>query len=90
MFLKKYPDMPELYDLVFQPNKIITNPLIVDKKKIGIDGDHEVHYNDISAAAYEEFEVIKINKYQNKQDRTLGIDLYNIYNDLPKKSRSIQ
>ena len=31
-----------------------------------------------------EFEVIKINKYKSKQIRTLGIDLYNLYNDLPK------
>jgi hypothetical protein len=32
----------------------------------------------------QEFEVIKINQYKSKQVRTLGIDLYNLYNDLPK------
>jgi hypothetical protein len=31
--------------------------------------------------------VVKINKYKSKQVRTLGIDLYNLYNDLPKTTK---
>ena len=44
----------------------------------------EYIFNDISAGVFQEFDVVKINKYKSKQERTLGIDLYNIYNDLPK------
>ncbi len=41
-------------------------------------------FNDFTAGAYQEFDVIKINKYNTKQERILGIDRYHIYNDLPK------
>ena len=44
----------------------------------------EYIFNDKTAAVFQEFEVVKINKYKSKQERTLGIDLYNLYNDLPK------
>jgi hypothetical protein len=44
----------------------------------------EYIFNDISAGMFQEYDVVKINKYKSKQERTLGIDLYNIYNDLPK------
>ena len=44
----------------------------------------EYIFNDISAGVFQEFDVIKINKYKSKQERTVGIDLYNLYNDLPK------
>ena len=52
----------------------------VENEEIG----REYIFNDISAGVYQEFEVVKINKYKTKQERTLGIDLYHIYNDLPK------
>ena len=45
----------------------------------------EYFFNDISAGLYQEFEVVKINKYKNKQERILGIDMYNLYNNKPKK-----
>lgn len=44
----------------------------------------EFVFNDFTAGAYQEFDVIKINKYNTKQERLLGIDRYHIYNDLPK------
>ena len=45
----------------------------------------EYVFNAISAGKYQEFKVIKINKLKSKQERILGIDLYNIYNNKPKK-----
>jgi hypothetical protein len=56
----------------------------IQKLKTEDEIGREYIFNDISAGVYQEFEVIKINKYKNKQERTLGIDLYNIYNDMPK------
>jgi hypothetical protein len=45
----------------------------------------EFIYNEITAGMLEEFPVIKINKYNNRQERILGIDMYNLYNNMPKK-----
>lgn len=56
------------------------NKLKQEEEEIG----REYIFNDISAGLYQEFEVVKINKYKSKQERTLGIDLYNLYNELPK------
>jgi hypothetical protein len=56
------------------------NKIKTEQDEIG----REYIFNDISAGVFQEFEVIKINKYKSKQERTFGIDLYNIYNDLPK------
>lgn len=41
-------------------------------------------FNDFSASQFKEYEVIKINKYNTRQERLLGIDRYHIYNNLPK------
>ena len=48
----------------------------------------EYVFNAISAGKYQEFKVIKINKLKSKQERILGIDLYNIYNNKPKKNKN--
>lgn len=40
-------------------------------------------FNDITASQYQEFEVVKINKYNVKQERLLGIDRYYLYNNFP-------
>lgn len=40
----------------------------------------KVHYDEISAARYEQFEVIKVNAKGKKQNRILGIDSHKIYN----------
>jgi hypothetical protein len=45
-------------------------------------------FNEISGGLYQEFEVIKINKYKNKKKRILGIDMYNLYNNLPKNNNN--
>lgn len=53
-------------------------------------GEKVYIYNDISAGKLQEFEVIKTNKFNVKQERMLGIDLYYIYNNIPKnKSNGI-
>ena len=53
----------------------------IDEKNGG-----EYIFNEISAGKLQEFEVVKINKYQNRQERILGIDMYNIYNTFPNKN----
>lgn len=54
------------------------------------DQGREYIFNDFTAGAYQEFDVLKINRYKAKKERTLGIDRYHIYNDLPKtKEKSI-
>ena len=52
------------------------------------DDNKEYVFNPILAGKYQEFEVIKINKLKNKQERILGIDLYNIYNSKPKNNKN--
>lgn len=49
----------------------------------------EFIFNDFNAGVYQEFTVVKINKYKSKQERVLGIDLYNLYNDLPKNKQNM-
>lgn len=53
-------------------------------EEIEDDQGREYVFNDFTAGAYQEFDVIKINKFNTKQERVLGIDRYHIYNDLPK------
>jgi len=50
--------------------------------------ESESRFNEISGGLYQEFEVLKINKYKIKKKRILGIDMYYLYNNLPKKSNS--
>ena len=50
--------------------------------------EKEYVFNDASAGVYKEYEVIKINRYNNKQERILGIDLYNLYNHKPYNKKS--
>lgn len=49
------------------------------------DTGKEYIYNDQLVGLYQEFPVNKIYKSKPKQERTLGIDLYNLYNLIPKK-----
>lgn len=89
--LKKYTDAPESksfnnVNLSMKNNEIssyigsnINNNLNNDE-----DQGKDFVFNDFTAGAYQEFEVIKYNKYNNEQERILGIDRYHIYNDLPK------
>lgn len=41
-------------------------------------------FNDVTAGIYQEFEVYKVKKDNTRQERVIGIDMYNFYNSLPK------
>ena len=97
--MKKFPDAPEsrsvpvnFNNLLYGGNnKNIELPSTINNKSdIGKgtpeeeDQGKEYVFNDFTAGAYQEFDVVKINKYNQKQDRLLGVDRYHIYNDLPK------
>ena len=74
---KKFPDVPD--------NVNVTT----ENKKESEGSDEKVYiFNDISAGKLQEFEVIKINKFNSKQERILGIDMYYIYNNLPKNKQN--
>ena len=59
--------------------------LYYNSKENNEDKNNGFYFNEISAGLYQEFEVIKINKYNQRRERILGIDMYKIYNNLPKK-----
>lgn len=61
--------------------KKVSNYLRAKKAKaeIAIDPD-SILFNDISAAVYEEFKVVKKNKWGKFQTRMIGVDLTKIYN----------
>ena len=88
LYTKKFADVPNLsqisqsYRLNLSENS--------RKSKLNEDNNNynEYIFNETTAGVYQEFEVIKINKYGNRQERTLGIDMYNLYNDMPKKNGS--
>ncbi len=91
MFYKKFPDAPESLSYSQYSQRLINynefhntfqNRQLKQNEEVEVGRDYI--FNDISAGVFQEFEVIKINKYKSKQERTLGIDLYNLYNDLPK------
>jgi hypothetical protein len=91
LFYKKFPDAPESLSYSQYSQRLINynefhntfqNRQLKQNEEVEVGRDYI--FNDISAGVFQEFEVIKINKYKSKQERTLGIDLYNLYNDLPK------
>ncbi len=61
----------------------------IEKNITPADEEHGKDYifNDKNAGLYQEWEVVKINKYKVKQERIMGIDLYNIYNNLPENNK---
>ena len=67
-------------------NNIINNFNVINNDED--DDNKEYVFNPILAGKYQEFEVIKINKLKTKQERILGIDLYNIYNNKPKSNKN--
>ena len=75
LLFKKFPDAPDS----------TTHDTSETKEDINEDENgREYIFNEISAGKLQEFEVVKINKYKNKQERVLGIDMYNIYNTVRK------
>ena len=88
LYIKKFPDAPEginLYNNNHNINNIYNKKNESENKEEENENGREYFFNDISAGLYQEFEVVKINKYKSKQERILGIDMYNLYNNKPKK-----
>ena len=71
---KKLPDVPEA------GNDSNTKDNDSSDEKVFI-------FNEISAGKKQEFEVVKINKFNSKQERVLGIDMYYLYNEKPKNKQ---
>ena len=78
----------ELPEIINEYNVEIKKGLFKSKNDDNSTGYENSRFNEISAGLYQEFEVIKINKYKNKKKRILGIDMYNLYNNLPKNNNS--
>jgi hypothetical protein len=85
LYFKKFPDMPDYLFSFSQTNRINLTETNTNRKSKLNDDDNirEFIFNDVSAGVYQEFEVYN----KNKQERILGIDMYNLYNDLPKNKR---
>ena len=82
--IKEYFDIP----LINEYNLDIKKSFF-DSKNDDISKEQEhSRFNEITGGLYQEFEVNKINKYKTKKKRILGIDMYYLYNNLPKKKNS--
>ena len=79
--LPNYPEMSQSYILNLSENSY-------KSKSEDNDSLQEYIFNENTAGVYQEFDVVKINKFGNKQERTLGIDMYNLYNDMPKNKKN--
>ena len=64
--------------------KIILDQISTKKKNEIIEKKQDYVLNDATAGVYQEFSVIKINSHNKRQERILGIDLYNLKNEVPK------
>ena len=81
LYKKKFADVPNI------SRKNNNNSLLNfdEKKNEIIDKKQDYVLNDTTAGVYQEFSVIKINSHNKRQERILGIDLYNLKNEVPKK-----
>jgi len=79
LYKKKFADVPNI-------NRKNNNSVINfdEKKNEIIDKKQDYVLNDTTAGVYQEFSVIKINSHNKRQERILGIDLYNLKNEVPK------
>ena len=88
---KNFPDLPEAknaYNKGMMLNTGDDKKHSKNEKEDNDAGGRDFFFNEISAGLYQEFEVIKINKFNTKQERILGIDMYNLYNNKPKKKET--
>ena len=84
-----FPYMLDLYKKKFAdiPNVSRKNNFGIDfdeKKNEVVEKKQDYVLNDTTAGVYQEFSVIKINSHNKRQERILGIDLYNLKNEVPK------
>ena len=87
---KNFPDLPEAknaYNKGMMLNSGDDKKLSKNEKDDDNSIGRDFFFNEISAGLYQEFEVIKINKFNTKQERILGIDMYNLYNNKPNKKK---
>ena len=87
LYNKKFFDMPVKKNLA--NNNYQLN--FTEEKKIEVVSEqkHEFTFNENTAGVYQEFPVIKISTHGKKQERILGIDLYNLYNVKGKNNVTI-
>ena len=83
LYKKKFYDVPCI-------NRINSYSLnLNDDRKENYNKNKEYIFNDTTAGVYQEFSVIKISSHNKRQERILGIDLYNLKNEVPKGSGGI-
>ena len=88
LYYKKFPDVPESVSYSQFSQREDTECNLISKQfKEDNENGKEFFFNDISAGMYQEFEVLKVTKFKTKQERVLGVDLYNLYNNLPKDKK---
>ena len=88
---KNFPDLPEAMNAYNKGMMLNTDDKKMSKNEKddeSTSGGRDFFFNEISAGLYQEFEVIKYTKFKSKQERILGIDMYNLYNNMPKKKTS--
>ena len=78
LYKKKFSDVPN----VSKKSNIGFN--FTEEKNDNADRKRDYVLNDNTAGVYQEFSVIKINSHNKRQERILGIDLYNLKNEKPK------
>ena len=78
LYKKKFADVPNV-------NRISSYSInLNDDKSENSNKNQGYVFNEATAGAYQEFSVIKINSHNKRQERILGIDLYNLKNEIPK------
>ena len=83
LYKKKFADVPNV-------NRISSYSInLNDDKKESSNKNQDYVFNETTAGVYQEFSVIKINSHNKRQERILGIDLYNLKNEIPKSSGGI-
>ena len=83
LYKKKFADVPN----VSKKHKVGFN--FSEEKNEIIEKKQDYVLNDTTAGVYQEFTVIKINAHNKRQERILGIDLYNLKNEIPKNQVGI-
>ena len=83
LYKKKFADVPNITRI----SSYSTN--LIDEKKDNSNNNQEYVFNDTTAGVYQEFSVTKINSHNKRQERILGIDLYNLKNEVPKSFTGI-
>ena len=82
--LKDYYEIPEIINEYSDDFKTGFDSKKDERKA----GGEPSRFNEISGGLYQEFDVFKINKYKKRKVIILGVDMYYLYNNLPKKNNN--